>query len=87
MFAHLRFAAVFGAQLCIAVGTTTSAFAITAELAKKCAALTTKAFPPRIPGNPAAGSVKGNGLVEQEYFKRCVANGGNVDDDGSKDQK
>src|SRR5271169_4625674 len=33
-----------------------------AELARKCDALTAKAFPPIEPGNPAAGSTKGSGL-------------------------
>jgi len=31
------------------------------EVAKKCDALTAKAFPPRAIGNPAAGSAKGTG--------------------------
>jgi hypothetical protein len=48
------------------------------EVARKCAALTAKAYPPRVVGNPAAGSTKGSGLTQQEYFKRCVANGGDV---------
>ncbi len=56
------------------------ASAITVEVARKCQALTSKAFPPREPGNPAAGSTKGSGLDEQDYFKRCVTNGGRVDD-------
>jgi len=55
-----------------------SALAITAELAKKCGALTAKAFPPRVPGNPAAGSSKGSGRAERDYFNKCVANGGNM---------
>jgi hypothetical protein len=49
-----------------------------AELAKKCAALTAKAFPPRVVGNPAAGSTKGNGPSQQLYFNECVAKGGEV---------
>jgi hypothetical protein len=59
---------------------TDDASAITVELARKCQALTSKAFPPREPGNPAAGSAKGSGLNQQNYFKRCVTNGGRVDD-------
>jgi hypothetical protein len=51
----------------------------TVDLARKCDALTAKAFPPREPGNPAAGIVKGSGLQEQSYFKNCMANGGRVD--------
>ena len=50
--------------------------AITAEVAKKCQVLTRAKFPPRVPGNPAAGSAKGSGLEQQDYFKACVANGG-----------
>ena len=81
MFANLRLASAVTGLVCLAVVSTPDhAAAITAELAKKCSALTTKAFPPRVPGNPAAGSTKGNGLAEQNYFRRCVANGGNVAD-------
>jgi hypothetical protein len=50
-----------------------------AELARTCDALTAKAFPPKEPGNPAAGSTKGSGLEAQSYFRKCVANGGRVD--------
>ena len=42
-------------------------------------ALTAKAFPPREPGNPAAGTTRGSGLEVQTYFKKCVANGGRMD--------
>jgi hypothetical protein len=51
----------------------------TAELAKKCATLTAKAFPARVAGNPAAGSAKGSGRDEQDYFTDCIKRGGNVD--------
>jgi hypothetical protein len=50
-----------------------------AELARKCDALTAKAFPPIEPGNPAAGSTKGSGLEAQSYFRKCIANDGRVD--------
>jgi hypothetical protein len=64
----------------------TSAQAITAEVAKKCNALSAKQFPPRQVGNPAAGSSKGSAKDEREFFKKCVANNGNADDpDGKKD--
>ena len=59
--------------------------AVTVEVARKCQAFTSKAFPPREPGNPAAGSAKGSGLDQQSYFKRCVANGGRVDDASPKE--
>src|SRR5277367_3589100 len=41
-----------------------------AELARKCDALTAKAFPPIEPGNPAAGSTKGSGSEAQAYFRK-----------------
>ena len=66
---------------------TNDASAVTAEVARKCQVLTSKAFPPREPGNPAAGSAKGSGLDEQIYFKRCVANGGQVDTLPKKEEK
>lgn len=55
------------------------AFAVTAELAKKCQALSTKAFPPRVPGNPAAGLMHGSGKEASAYFKKCLDNNGNVE--------
>jgi hypothetical protein len=74
--------------ICIAVGSmTNSASAITVEVAKKCQALTAKAYPPRVPGNPAAGSAKGTGRSERDYFNKCVANGGNMDDNTGKEAK
>lgn len=63
------------------------ASAITVELAKKCEALTAKAFPPRVIGNPAAGSAKGSGKDAQAYFNKCVESGGKVDDGGSQKAK
>jgi hypothetical protein len=50
-----------------------------AELARKCDALTAKAFPATEPGNPAAGSTKGSGSEAQAYFRKCIANDGRVD--------
>jgi hypothetical protein len=43
-------------------------------------ALTAKAYPPRVPGNPAAGLTKGTAQSKRDYFNKCVANGGNMDD-------
>jgi hypothetical protein len=60
------------------------ASAITAEVARKCNALTARQFPPREPGNPAAGSTKGSGRAQYDYFNKCVANGGRVDDNAAK---
>jgi len=59
---------------------TDSASAITVELARKCDALTAKAFPPRVIGNPASGSAKGSGREERAYYRKCVANKGKVDE-------
>ena len=64
---------------------TSGASAITVELAKKCEALTAKAFPPRVIGNPAAGRAKGSGKDAQAYFNKCIKNAGKVDDGGSKE--
>jgi hypothetical protein len=66
--------------LCVGVGLTADGAPATptAELAKKCAALTHKAFPPRVVGNPAAGSFGGSGRSEQVYFNECIRNGGSV---------
>ena len=57
----------------------TNASAISVELAKKCNALVAKEFPPREAGNPAAGSAKGSGREQRDFFKKCVDNGGNVE--------
>jgi hypothetical protein len=57
----------------------TGASAISVDVAKKCNAMLAKAFPPRQPGNPAAGSTKGSGLDQRNYFNKCVANNGNMD--------
>lgn len=68
------------AVTCLAVGALPGhASALTADLARKCSALTARQFPPREPGNPAAGSAKGSGRAQHDYFNRCVANNGNVD--------
>jgi hypothetical protein len=56
------------------------ASAITAEVAQKCQALTAAQFPPRLPGNPAAGSAKGSGRAQFDFYNKCVANGGKPDD-------
>jgi hypothetical protein len=62
------------ALVCVGVGSMTGdASALTAKVAKKCAALAYKAYPPRVPGNPAAGSAKGTGQSEQRYFQSCVS--------------
>lgn len=73
------------ALVCMGLGLIpVSARAITAEVARKCNALTAKQFPPREPGNPAAGSAKGSGRDQRAFFNKCVANGGKVDDNAPK---
>jgi hypothetical protein len=74
-----RSVTVLLASICFATGPLTStAAAITVELAKKCQALTAKAFPPRVPGNPAAGSPKGTGPAQRDFFNKCIENNGNT---------
>jgi hypothetical protein len=81
MLTGLRFGGAFLALICMALGLTSNrAAAVTVEVARSCKALTDKAYPPREPGNPAAGSLKGGGRVAQDYFNKCVANGGKMDD-------
>jgi hypothetical protein len=88
MFTNLKIGGVLAVLACIALGCMTgSAPAITAQLAKKCQALTAKAFPPRVPGNPAAGSAKGTGQSQRDYFNKCLANGGKMDEDVPKQTK
>ena len=60
--------------------TSDGASAISLEAAKKCNALTAKAFPPRVIGNPAAGSAKGSGRDERDFYKKCVANEGKMNE-------
>jgi hypothetical protein len=79
------FAIAFAGLVYIAVASTTnSASAVTAEVAKRCSVLTAKMYPPRVPGNPAAGSAKGTGQERQTFFQRCLANGGHVGDDDTR---
>jgi hypothetical protein len=82
MFVGLRPHALNAMLVCIGVGLIADGApaAPTAELAKKCATLTQKAFPPRVVGNPAAGSLGGSGRSEQAYFNQCIKNGGSVNE-------
>ena len=79
MFSNLKVLATLIGLVCIAVvPMTDGASALSVEIAKKCNALTAKAFPPREIGNPAAGSAKGTGRAERAYYRKCVANGGKM---------
>jgi hypothetical protein len=74
------YAANFVALTFIAVwSTTNSASAVTVEVARKCQALIAKTYPPRVPGNPAAGRENGTAQDVRDYFNKCVTNGGNVE--------
>ena len=85
MLTSLKFVLVFNMLICFALGASPNrALAVTVEVARKCETLTAKAFPPREPGNPAAGSAKGTGREQREYFNKCLANGGKVDDNAAK---
>ena len=55
-----------------------SASAVTADVARRCGALADKAYPLRVPGNPAAGRTNGTAQDVRAYFNKCVANGGNT---------
>jgi hypothetical protein len=81
MLVKLSFGRILVALVCFAVAP--GASAVTVEVAKKCDAQTAKAYPPREIGNPAAGSARGTAQSERDYFKKCVAKGGNIDDDHS----
>ena len=82
MFAHVKLESALVGLVCIAVGCMNGgASAVTAKVAKKCAALTTKTYPPRVPGNPAAGLAKGTPQGQRDYFNKCVANAGHMEDD------
>lgn len=61
------------------------ASAVTADLAKKCSLLLAKAFPPREPGNPAAGSAAGTVETQRRYFAKCISNGGQTEEDDGTD--
>jgi hypothetical protein len=78
MSAKMKLWSVILASVCITVEPMNCAFAVTVEVARKCNALTSKAYPPLVPGNPAAGRANGNGHAVRKYFNRCVANGGHM---------
>lgn len=71
--AHLRLATV---ALILAPQ---AASATSAEVARSCEALALKSFPPRQVGNPAAGISRGSVREQQDFFRKCVANGGKME--------
>jgi hypothetical protein len=78
MSAKIKFWSVILVSVCVTVGPTTNAFAGRAEVASKYSALSAKAYPPLVPGNPAAGRAGGNGHSVRKFFNRCIANGGHM---------
>ena len=81
---------LLGLACVFALAAPVTASAITAEVARTCDAAVAKAFPPKQVGNPAAGSSKGSAKEQRDYFSKCVANNGKVDDapaDAPKDSK
>jgi hypothetical protein len=72
MFAYVKFGSALVGLVCIAVGCMNGgASAVDAEVARKCAALTAKAYPPRVPGNLAEGTAQS----KRDYFNKCAASG------------
>ena len=63
-----------------------NASAITAEVAKKCGALADTAYPLRVPGNPAAGRTHGTAQDVRDYFNKCVAKEGNMQQQAPKEE-
>ena len=81
MFGNMKCGTALLALVCVAGGPMTgSASAVTVEVARKCEALTAQAFPPRQPGNPAAGLAKGTAASGRKYFSQCLADGGKMND-------
>lgn len=88
MFASPKVGCALVVLVCVATGPMMgSASAVTVEVAKKCDDLTAKAYPPRVPGNPAAGLLRGTAQSQRKYYRKCVANAGNVDDASHKEDK
>jgi hypothetical protein len=53
-----------------------------ADLAKKCRELAIKAYPPT-----KAGTGSGHAALQRDHFQRCIASGGNVEQDQSGRQQ
>lgn len=78
-----RFACVI--LISAAIGSiTTSASAVSVDVAKRCSSLAAGAYPPRQIGNPAAGNLKGTEFDKQNYYQKCVSNNGNMDDQSTQ---
>jgi hypothetical protein len=67
------------ASICLAdLPLMSSASAISVDVARQCSTLANKTYPPRVPGNPAAGRANGTAQDFRAYFSKCVANGGSM---------
>jgi len=88
MLANPKFGNALIIAICLALLLTPrSAPGVSAEVAKKCSTLAAKEFPPRVIGNPAAGSTRGTAADQREYFRQCVENGGNMGKDDAPKTK
>jgi len=85
VFAQTRYLYLTIALLGFAAVLPRSAGAVSVEVARACDALVAKSFPPRQPGNPAAGSAAGSAKEQRAYFQKCVENGGKMDSGSAKD--
>ena len=74
IFIGRKVAIVLGA---IALALTGSVYAISVDLAKKCREMAVKAHPPM-----PAGSRSGYAAAERNFFRKCVAQNGNMDNAG-----
>lgn len=54
--------------------------AISVELAKKCRGMALQKYPYKPVGTPG----KGDAQAERDYYKKCVANGGNMPEEPPK---
>jgi hypothetical protein len=79
MLASLKFKGALVGLTCIMAfaSMTDSALALSAEVAKKCNALTAEMYPPLVVGNPAAGR-KGTPKERQDFYRKCIQNGGKM---------
>lgn len=59
-----------------------AAMAVSADLAKRCRAMTIKAYPPVV-----AGSKKGDAQEERNYFSTCISKNGRMDAESPKTPK
>jgi hypothetical protein len=87
MVALQKTLAAIGALACIILGSITNASAISADVAKRCTAVTAQTFPQHETGNPASRSGEVNGLSQHRYFQKCVSNRENEDDTTPQGEK